>query len=487
MTYPNWSPLPSTSQPVATADQLPLPPDQQAACSAEVASFDARHATLALSERLQLKYQGYSDQEICAAEKTLQQRSTEPLTVDRILQELTDRRVDITTTLNSLDAAVDKTPGTNAKLRLASQVMNFAQSLKKRVDCVFNQHFSAAWPDRQKVAEMVSQWPESLKESAIYIRYGWPVLKVGRGVDILCDFRSAMQVCNSPDDQYEGLHPKVHPDLWGCFDPGEFKDYSDDDFRRAFKESAPKYQALIRNLPADFPVISRNAYLDYPVFFRLVREIWLDAIHTRNTGTMERISHLMVSFTDQINRNSHRFGSYNNHIKALDDQLACSYSMKYEELSVLPFLLATHPRRWNENYSSVSRRLIHYALSDQESKLKTCPVTWGADLTQQLSICYWVESKLIPDTIMTLRFLSDIVQYIDKDNRRFGSGTLSDQVYWTESGRPGRYFDKETHQLLSPIIATDPQTLYPMEETRQVLTDFFSRSIGTIGATPANG
>lgn len=487
MAYPTQSPIPSTSHFVAAADQLPLPPDQEAPCSAEAGTFETRHTTIALSERLQLKNQGYSDRDISAAEKTLLQRATEPLTVDRILQELADRCVDITSILNSLDEAIDKTPGTTGKGRLASQVMDFAKSLKKRVACEFKDHFTAGWPERQKVAEIVSQWPESLKESATYIRYGWPVLKVGRDVDVLCDFRSAIKVCSSRDDQYPGLHPRVHPDLPACFDPEEYKHLSQSEFKSFFGKRSRKMQALIKSLPSDFPVISQNVYLDYPVFFRLVRDIWLDALHNRNTETMNRISHLMVSFTQQINSS---YEGKRDYLKPLDVQLGCIHLLKYDDLSVLAFLLVTHPRRWEENYKPIFQQLIRYAFSNQESKLKTNSGMWGADLHQQLSISRWAESEVIPDTVTTLRFLRDIVQYIDKHKHLSGSdmsGHISPSDYhWSERLSRGQYFDKETHQLLSPITVSDPQTLFPLEETRKVLADFYSTSFGTTGAVSAN-
>ncbi|MGI2029625.1 hypothetical protein [Endozoicomonas acroporae] len=225
---------------------------------------------------------------------------------------------------------------------------------------------------------------------------------------------------------------------------------------------------LVKNYPADAKSIKKGMYLDFSVFFRLVRDIWLDALSAVNTGAMDRVSHLMVSSTYWLHRSSDVL-YLERYRDSLDVRLMHAYSMNHEDLSALAFHLVTYPRKWQENYKHIFRQLLNHVFSSQESRLMNHFDDWGVDPVSQLKVSRWAESELIQDTARTMHFLKDIAQYIDKHKAR----CLRGMAFSSQSIEYGEYFEKGTGQLLSPIISTDLSNSFPLEETREVLADFF--------------
>ncbi|WP_163370542.1 hypothetical protein [Endozoicomonas acroporae] len=468
--------LPPASPPIVgdAPDQALLSEDQDASFPplAAASTFDSRSTTIALPERYQLKILGYSERDISGAEKELHDRAITPR-MDQILKVLADKRVDITTTFAPVTQAITDTPGVKAKVLMAREVMELARSIHKGVLREIHKHYSSAWPDKQKVAELVSQWPESLKESATYIRYYWPVLSVGlKTRELLCNFNSAdSNVAFSYGDYCPGVTWRIRDDIPFRIEVADLKDiekYSQEKFQKLYGEHSRQIQDLIKNYPADAKSIKRGMYLNFSVFFRLVSDIWLDALSAGNTGAMDRVSHLMVSSTYWLHSSSDVL-YLERYRDSLDVRLMHAHSLNHEDLSALAFHLVTYPRKWQENYKHIFRQLLNHAFSSQESRLMNHFDEWGADPVSQLKVSRWVESELIPDTARTLHFLKDIAQYIDEHKSRF----LHGMAFSSQSIECGEYFDKGTGQLLSPITATDLSNSFPLEETREVLTDFF--------------
>ncbi|MBO9494345.1 hypothetical protein J7438_09640 [Thalassotalea sp. G20_0] len=442
-------------------------------------TFDSRHTTTTSSERLQLKMLGYSEKDIITGETALYERAIKPTPAD-IIQELAGKRVDITSAFHIIKEAMDKTLGFRNQSQMVKDVARFAESLKKSLDKKIDEHLTSAWPEQQKVAEIVSNWPEFLKESATYIRYGWPVLAIGDDQQFLCDFGSATEVCTHYCESYPGAHPRIFPGLanlhYHSFDPKYYKNYSPEVYQRRFGEFAQQVQELVNNPPPDFPKIDECSFLEYPVFFRLVKDIWLDALSTNNTGTMERVSHLMVSYTKVLHKMS-EYRSKPKHHDSLDDQLSSAHAHKlgYEDLLVLAFQLATAPDKWEENYKDIFQQLISLELSSEESELMRCYDQWTEGPVQQMKVSHWAESLFIPKTIKTLHFLQDIINYINqpREDLRGGPRSVSNSFEWNDRD----YFDADTRQLLKPIIAKDLGNLGPLEETQKVLDAFFSNKV----------
>ncbi|WP_206679364.1 hypothetical protein [Endozoicomonas acroporae] len=460
--------------PVDGPDQLSF--DGTTSVAAE--TFDSRHTTTAY-ERLQLNILGYPKEEINIGETALRERKIKPTPVE-IIQELARKRVDITSAFDTIKGAMDKTLGFRNQSQMVKQVARFAESLKKSLDKKIDEHLTSAWPEQQKVAEIVSNWPEFLKESATYIRYGWPVLAIGYDQQFLCDFGSATGVCTHYRESYPGAHPRIFPGLanlpYHSFDPKYYKNYSPEDYQRRFGKFAQQVQEFVNNPPPDFPKIDECSFLEYPVFFRLVKDIWLDALSTNNTGTMERVSHLMVSYTKVLHKMS-EYRSKPKHHDSLDAQLssALSHELGYEDLLILAFQLATAPDKWEENYKDIFQQLISHELSSEASELMRCYDQWTEGPVQQMKVSHWAESLLIPKTIKTLHFLQDIINYINQpcENLRGGPRSVADSFEWNDKD----YFDADTRQLLKPIIAKDLGYLAPLEETQKVLDGFFSNKV----------
>ncbi|WP_422449640.1 MULTISPECIES: hypothetical protein [unclassified Endozoicomonas] len=469
--FPSLPPAPPPV--VGSSPETLLSADQGASCPppATASTFDSRSTAIALSERYQLQILGYSERDISGAEKELHDRAITPR-MDQILKVLADKRVDITTTFAPVTQAITDTPGIKAKVSMAREVMEFAKSIHKGVVSEIHKHYSSAWPDKQTVAELVSQWPESLQESATYIRYYWPVLTVGVNTrELLCNFNSAdSNVAFSYGDCCPGVTWRIRDDIPFRIEVADLKDiekYSQEKLQKLYGEYSRQIQDLVKNYPADAKSIKRGMYLNFSVFFRLVSDIWLDALSSGNTGTMDRVSHLMVSSTYWLHSSSDLY--LERYRDSLDVRLMYAHSLNYEDLSALAFHLVTHPRKWQENYKHIFRQLLSHVFSSQESRLMNHFDDWGADPVSQLKVSRWAESELIPDTARTLHFLKDIAQYIDEHKAR----CLRGMAFSSQSIEYGEYFEKGTGQLLSPITATDLSNSFPLEETRGVLTDFF--------------
>lgn len=452
--------LPSDSHPVVggAINQVLLSADQEASCLPS-ATFDSRSTAIDLPEPGNLRMREYSELDISDtegdisdAEKELHERAITPLK-DHILQ------------------MISNTPGLKAKASMAREVVTLARSIHECVKSEINMHLSSAWPDLQAVSRIVGKWPESLRELAAYVRYGWPVLTVGMfSRQILCDFKSATDVCRLYHPDYPRAHPRIHPDfpwLFEHFDPKDCEYLSQEEFQQSFGEFPREIQDLVKNPPPDFLRLKPGVYLNYPVFFRLARDIWLDALPTGNTGIMDRVSHLIVSFA----RQQHSFVGYrlDPYWESLDDRLRNIHSLNYDDLSVIAFELATHPLKWQENYQVIFRQLLSHGFSSEESQLMNRFDQWGADTDSQLKFSHWAESALIPGIVLTLHFLRDIVQYIDEHKSKH----VNNKPCLSMDIERGDYFDKDTGQLLSPIVAADLRNSSPLVETREVLADFF--------------
>ncbi|WP_163370543.1 hypothetical protein [Endozoicomonas acroporae] len=457
---------------VGSSPEALLSADQGASCPppATASTFDSRSTAIALSERYQLQILGYSERDISDTEKALHDRAITPR-MDQVLEVL-KKRVDITATFAAITQAISDTPGIKAKVSMAREVMEFANSINEVALSEINKHYASAWPDKQKVAEIVSHWPESLKESATYIRYYWPVLTVGMNTkELLFNFNAANPEIVRPYHAYNpDVHCRIRDDIPFSIEISDLEDiekFSQEEFQEFFGEYSQQIQDLVKNYPADAK-IKKGMYLDFLVFFRLVNDIWLDALSAGNTRAMDRVSHLMVSSTHWLHSTTdyHYLDSYRDSLCA---RLTNANSLNHEDLSAFAFQLVTRPRIWQENYKDIFRQLLSHVFSSQESRLMKHFDNWGADPDSRLKVSRWAESELIPDTARTLHFLKDIAQYIDERKDRSSTWMTSP----LQSIKNGDYFEKGTGQLQSPILAKDLSNSFPLEETREVLADFF--------------
>ncbi|WBA84196.1 hypothetical protein [Endozoicomonas sp. GU-1] len=426
---------------VGSSSEALLSADQNTSCppTAKASTFDSRSTAIALPERYQLQILGYSEQDISGVVKELHDRAITPR-MDQILEMLAKKRVDITTTFAAITQAISDTPGIKAKVSMAREVMEFANSIEEGALSEIQKHYTSAWPDKQKVAEIVSHWPESLKESATYIRYYWPVLTVGMNTrELLFNFNAANSdiVCSYHVDDPD-VNCRIRDDIPFSIEVTDLKDmkkFSQEEFQEFFGEYAQQIQDLVKNYPANAKSIKNGMYLDFLVFFRLVSDIWLDALSAGNTRAMDRVSHLMVSSTHWLHSTTdyHYLERYRD---SLHNQLMNAHSLNHEDLSALAFQLLTRPRIWQENYKDIFRQLLSHIFSSQESKLMKHFDNWGADPDSRLNVSRWAESELIPNTARTLHFLKDIAQYIDERKDRSSTWMTSS----LESIKNGNYF-----------------------------------------------
>ncbi|WP_257295649.1 hypothetical protein [Endozoicomonas sp. YOMI1] len=375
------------------------------------------HDTLIQPLELQdLKIRGYSQQEIEAAEKTLQQRSITPTygAISRFLD--TGSCPDKYPLFEQLHGAIYQISGVQGKVRLAKALKEYAQSLNDEAVRDLDQHYASLWPDRQKIRTIVDLWPDALTEQAGYIKRYWPELVV-KG-NMVFNFDSTSKVCSN--------------------------DYG-----------------IIRRAPSP---------LGYLAFFRLIKDIWFDAINTNNKCAMNRVSHLLISFTKAISDNTRKCGGGSRKEQfenVIQRELKKGISSTYD-IGAFAFLLVTAPALWRYHKNETFKLMISRAFNSKADKLAPLYSQWQNPARQDQT-CKTVEAEVIPEIAITLHYLESIFDYlVNYRTEDYWSRTLSKEI------ASGQYFDSATKQLANPIQVSDWKTLPHLPEIKETLSQFYA-------------
>lgn len=407
----------SSTSTLSTAAWL-LPPDDSPnprEPAIERPLFHSRNTALTHLEKMDLNIRGYSEQEIQSALKILDDRKISPThsSVSRFLES--SNRIDKPAIQTTLNNAMAETMGVHAKSRLAKWLQDSVDSLQKKATKELNNHYASLWPDKQKILNIVDRWPDALKEQASYIRLHWPKLVVAG--DMTFNFGSTTDVCSN----YYG------------------------------REKSP---------------------LGYQAFFRLVKDIWFNAIETENTGTINRVSHLLISFTKEISDNTYDHNGSNRKKRfesVIQRELQKGIASTYD-IGALTFLLVTNPPLWREHKSETLKLMVSRAFNGQERKLAILYSQWQ-NQDQHAQISKTVESKVIPGVAMFMHYLHGIQDYLIQNKKR-------DSYFRRESEQKqianGAYFDKVTQQLASAILTPEWQTSPPLIEIKETLSEFYA-------------
>lgn len=380
-------------------------------------TFHSRETLIRPLELQELKIRGFSQQEIEAAEKTLRERNTTP-TYNAIFHCLaSESYTDPYPLYNQLIEAIGRTSGVQSKIRLAEELKKYSNSLKNQTEKKLDQHYASLWPDRQTIETIVEGWPDSLNKQAEYIKINWPELVV-KG-DMVFNFSSTSKICSN--------------------------DYG-------FTSEPP-------------------SSLGYLAFFCLIKDIWFNALEKENTCIMNRVSHLLISFTQAISDNTRkckggsRKEQYENVIQR---ELKKGISSTYD-IGAFAFLLVTNPPLWHDHKNETLKLLTSRAFNNKEKKLASLYSQW-MDPDQQDQACKTVEFEVIPKITFASLYLGSIYDYLMKYKAQsFQSrGTPGKEI------ANGEYFDSTTKQLANPIQMPDWKTLPPIPEIKETLSQFYA-------------
>ena len=379
-------------------------------------TFHSRNATMQPLERQDLMIQGFSRKEISTAETELQKRKITP-TYGAVSHHLdSSSRNDNSSLFNRFSRALDQTSGVQGKARLAKKIQDYADSLNMEVLKELNQHYASLWPNRRKIESIVDLWPDALKEQAQYIIRYWPTLVV-KG-DMKFNFSSTSDVCCNH-------------------------------------------------------YINSSTPLGYLAFFRLIKDIWFDALKTNNACTINRISHFLVSFTEEISDNTYLSSDDTTSRKeqfenVIQRELKKGLSSTYD-IGAFAFMLVTYPPFWTDHNSQTLKLMVSRAFNSKADKLAPLYSQWQ-DPAHQDQVCKTVEAEVIPEVAITLHYLASIYNYVMSHRSKSyrGRESLGKEIAL------GNYFDRITKQLVSPIRAPDWSGIPPLPEIKAVLAEFYA-------------
>ncbi|WBA81012.1 hypothetical protein [Endozoicomonas sp. GU-1] len=379
-------------------------------------TFHSRETLIRPLELQELEVRGFSQQEIEAAEKTLRERNTTP-SYNAISHFLSSESgTDASPLYHQFREAINQTSGVQGKIRLADELRKYSDMLKNQAKNNLDQHYASLWPDRDKIKTIVGGWPPPLVKQAEYIKTHWPELVV-KG-DMVFNFGSTSEVC--------------------------FNDYGG-----YSKTPSP---------------------LGYLAFFRLIKDIWFDALMSKNLCTVNRVSHLLISFTKAISDNTieRKGGSRKEQFdNVIQRELEKGISSTYD-IGAFAFLLVTNPPLWQGHKNETLKLLISRAFNNKEEQLAPLYSQWQ-DPDKQDQACKTVESKVIPKITIASLYLDSIYDYLMKYKLKgfLTRGTL-------EEIANGRYFDSTTNQLANPIKMPDWKTLPPIPGIKETLSQFYA-------------
>ena len=413
---------PSSLPALSGADSGWYPPDSLSASSTSInfpaprkdSTFCLRNTTLTRSEEQNLKSLGYSTADITRAQKALAQRNITPTHSGIVSYLQSGHAYTLGTTKECIDSGLSATAGVQGKLRLMRELQGYTKNCVKTVTEQFNRHYSSFWPDRQGIVTMVNKWPEALHKQAAVICQSWPELLVGNAVQV--NFNSSIGICS------DELNRKLAP-------------------------------------------------LECQAFFQLVKDIWVDALRSKNSCAIDRVSHLLISFTWEISHNLYYFhGRSPTHdrlerFEQMVQQMLQVGISSIDDIDAFAFMLVTKPHTWRTHKSNVMQLMVSRALQRQD--LSPLFARWQGDPDSHEQITKTVETEII-DTVTAMHYLDDIHGYLMQYSDKRPGCSESNQITNAE------YFDPVTRQLKTPILAHDITTRPSHEETRAALLAYFN-------------
>lgn len=375
----------------------------------EGAVFGGTVTQLTTLERNDLRIKGFRNVEISEAIKRLQERSVS-ISYDALLQDLQQTGKSLKEDLYAKVASLlDQSAGILSKVELLHALMYRARSHHEPIlHRAMDDHYATLWPRIKCIASLVGKWPQRYRQEAAVILGMWPVLTING--DVKVDFSSAT------DHFCQNNH-------WASSDP---------------------------------------EVLSYPTFFKLIKDIWFHAMESGDTGCLNRVTHLLIVFTQLISYDNYEFngGSREERHESVVRNQFKNGLKAVKDISALAFFLVTHAPLWNLKKEIVLQELINRALESEVEHLAGFYCEWlegsaaqtnsEEELTQAgKQIARKIQSQKVITVIKETYFLEAIAEYMIK---------YSDKFFFPAQARAishGSYCDKSTFQLLHPVLPPD--------------------------------
>ena len=393
---------------MSLSSTLNMPPDP-AAEKKEGAVFGGIVTQLTTLERNDLRIKGFRSVEIRAAIKRLQERSIS-ISYDTLLQDLQQTSKSLKENMYAeFESMIDRAAGILSKVELVQALIRRGSYYESILHRAMDDHYATLWPQRKCIASLVDKWPQQYRSEAAAILRMWPVLTING--DIKVDFSSATNdFCQS--NHQVGSDPKV---------------------------------------------------LSYPTFFKLIKDIWFHAMKSDDAGCLNRVTHLLIVFTQLISDNDygsrdvsrekrHNFAVLNQFEKGLK---------AVSDVDALAFFLVTDSSLWDLKKEIVLQELIDRALESEVEHLAGSYCEWlegsaaqtnsEEELTQAgKQIARKIQSQKVITVTKEIYLLEAIAEYMIK---------YCDKYFFpaqkTKAISHGSYCDKSTFQLLHPVLPPD--------------------------------
>lgn len=393
---------------MSLSSTLKMPPDP-AAEKKEGAVFGGTVTQLTTLEKNDLRIKGFRSVEIREAIKRLQERSIS-ISYDTLLQDLQQTSKSLKENMYAeFESMIDRAAGILSKVELVQALIKRGYYYEPILHRAMDDHYATLWPQKKCIASLVDKWPQRYRSEAAAIVRMWPVLTING--DIKVDFSSATNhFCQS--NHQAGSDPKV---------------------------------------------------LSYPTFFKLIKDIWFHAMKSDDTECLNRVTHLLIVFTQLISDNDCEFrdGSREErHNFVVRNQFEKGLKA-VSDVDALAFFLVTDSLLWDLKKEIVLQELIDRALESEVEHLAGSYCEWlegsaaqtnsEEELTQAgKQIARKIQSQKVITVTKEIYLLEAIAEYMIK---------YSDKYFFpaqkTRAISHGSYCDKSTFQLLHPVLPPD--------------------------------
>ena len=382
-------------------------PIRSASEEEEGGAFAGASVHLTTVEINHLHIKGFRNFEIDRAIKRLQER-TVSISHNTVLGELEQTSQSIK---DGLWTKVEEITGQSAGILSKTELFHW---LKERVRShersvlrsELDDHYASLWPSRETITSLVVKWPKQYKSEAVAIKRMWPDLTVNGDINV--DFSSATrELCSN------------------C--------YSDD---------------------------PDNEVLSYPTFFKLVKDIWFNAIKCGHSGHLNRVTHLLICVIKEIADNYFAYKDSSRekrHESVIRNQFEFGVTAVHD-IGALAFLLVTHPQMWKLKKEVVFQEMINRVLMSEVEELAGFYCQWVAESPDTQSgstekavhvieqIAKKMESQKLFAVTKAMYYLSAIDAYIEKNRSRYANQKKVRQI------SHGNYFDDVTWQINCPMF-----------------------------------
>ena len=372
-------------------------------------AFGGTVTQLTTLEKNDLLIKGFRNFEVKEAIKRLQERSV-AISYDTILQDLQQTseslREDL---LAEVENILGRSAGILSKTELLQSLLERAEHRHQpALHRAMDDHYATLWPQKKCIDSLVGKWPRQYRSEAAVIVRMWPVLIING--DIKVDFSCAT----------------------GDFCENSYREYSD------------------------------KKVLSYPTFFKLIKDIWFNAMESGDTGCLNRVTHLLIVFIQLISDNDCEFNDSSRekrHESAIRDQFESGLKA-VNDIGALAFFLVTHPRMWKLKKEIVLQELINRALVSEVENLAASYCEWLESSAAQNNsveevtqagqkIARKVQSQKVVTVTRVIYHLDAIAAYMKKYRSKHSYSKKTREISF------GSYCDETTFQILHPVLPPD--------------------------------